>query len=270
MKKTWSKKSRDTVPLRGYDYNKCPMNANSVRYIVFKLYWWSPLTKMENTHIEGSQKDKNKCYRYPGWLNSESISDEARWEGDRPFQIPAQLWVLIYSNKKEGENKSTALLKIPSGHIRSAWEWYHLVGLGKDMNHYKFFDFIILILNFWREFEVLSRLVQKRLQSPHSSAGSLYRILSSYTLAHSYLMKKSARVLHYFWFGLRVVGILQIFHLLTYTNLFHAYYSIRPSHPLSLFLLTIILCCFPPPFLFVPWHILCGGGGRPPRGRKFN
>ncbi len=32
----------------------------------------------------------------------------------------------------------------------------------------------------------------------HSLAGGLYRILSSYSLAHYYFMKKSAEVLHYF------------------------------------------------------------------------
>jgi hypothetical protein len=36
------------------------------------------------------------------------------------------------------------------------------------------------------------------LQSLASSAQGLYRILSSYWLAHSYLMKKSAKVIQYF------------------------------------------------------------------------
>ncbi len=33
---------------------------------------------------------------------------------------------------------STISLKIPSGQIGSAWEWYHWIGLEKDINHYIF------------------------------------------------------------------------------------------------------------------------------------
>ena len=32
-------------------------------------------------------------------------------------------------------------LKVPSGQIGSAWEWYHWIGLEKDINRYMFFIF---------------------------------------------------------------------------------------------------------------------------------
>ncbi len=35
-------------------------------------------------------------------------------------------------------------LKVPSGQIGSAWEWYHWIALQKDINRYMF-----LIFNFW-------------------------------------------------------------------------------------------------------------------------
>ncbi len=43
------------------------------------------------------------------------------------------------------------LLKVPSDQIGSAWEWYHWIGLEKDINHYRFFIFIFY-------FEYLIRL----------------------------------------------------------------------------------------------------------------
>ncbi len=51
-------------------------------------------------------------------------------------------------------------LKVPSGQIGSAWEWYHWIGLEKDINRYMF-DFFILILNIREEFKVLSRFMQQ-------------------------------------------------------------------------------------------------------------
>jgi hypothetical protein len=52
---------------------------------------------------------------------------------------------------------------------------------------FKFFGFDF---EFSKEFKVLSRPIQKWLQSPHYSAGGFYRILSSHSLAHFYFMKK--------------------------------------------------------------------------------
>jgi hypothetical protein len=47
-------------------------------------------------------------------------------------------------------------LKIPSGQIGSAREWYHWIGLEKDMNRYRFL-ILILVLNILKDFKVLSR-----------------------------------------------------------------------------------------------------------------
>ncbi len=60
------------------------------------------------------------------------------------------------------------------------------------------FDLLISVLNIWKDFKVLSRFIQKWIQHPACLDPGLYRILSSYWLAHFYLMKKSAKVLHYF------------------------------------------------------------------------
>ncbi len=59
-------------------------------------------------------------------------------------------------------------LMVPSDQIGSAWEWYHWIGLEKDINLYRF-------LIFWNQsFEYSKRL------------------------AHFYLLKKSAKGMLYF------------------------------------------------------------------------
>jgi hypothetical protein len=97
-------------------------------------------------------------------------------------------------------------LKVPSGQIGSAWEWHHWIGLEKDINCVTLrydqllyvFDFLISLLNIWKDLKVLSHLIQKLTQPPACSDHGFYKILFSYWLAHFYLMKKSAKVLHYF------------------------------------------------------------------------
>ena len=59
-------------------------------------------------------------------------------------------------------------------------------------------NFLFLILNIWKDFKVLSRFIQKWIQPPAYSDHGLHRILTSYWLAHFYLMKKSAKELLYF------------------------------------------------------------------------
>ncbi len=54
-----------------------------------------------------------------------------------------------------------------------------------------FFYFSILILNIWKDFKVMSRVIQKCLRPLASSAHGLYRILSSYWLAN---LKKSSKL----------------------------------------------------------------------------
>ncbi len=60
-----------------------------------------------------------------------------------------------------------------------------------------FLIFFISVLNIWNDFKVLSRFIQKWIQTPASSDYGLYWILSSNWLTHFYLMKKSAKGLHY-------------------------------------------------------------------------
>ncbi len=60
------------------------------------------------------------------------------------------------------------------------------------------FNFLFLILNILQEFKVLSRSMQKWIQPPACSVHGLHRILSSYWLAHCYLMKKSTKVQLFF------------------------------------------------------------------------
>ncbi len=89
-------------------------------------------------------------------------------------------------------------LKVTSGQIGSAWEWYHWIYRPwKGHQPLKVFDFLISVLNIWKEFKVLSRFIQKIIQPPACSDHGLYRILSAYWLVHFYLLKKSARGLHY-------------------------------------------------------------------------
>ena len=60
------------------------------------------------------------------------------------------------------------------------------------------FDFLISVLNIWNNFKVLSRFMQNLTQPPACSDHGLHRILSSYWLAHWYLMKKSSKVQLFF------------------------------------------------------------------------
>ena len=84
-------------------------------------------------------------------------------------------------------------LKVPSGQIGSAlnrpWKGHQSLYV---------FDFLISLLNIWKDFKVLSCFMQKCIQPPACSDHCLQRILSSYRLAHFYLMKKSTKVLLYF------------------------------------------------------------------------
>jgi hypothetical protein len=56
------------------------------------------------------------------------------------------------------------------------------------------FNFLFLILNILNEFKVLSRSMQKWIQPAACLVHDLHRILSSYWLAHCYLMKESTKV----------------------------------------------------------------------------
>ncbi len=81
------------------------------------------------------------------------------------------------------------------------------------------FDFLILILDIWEEFKVLSRFIQKLIQSPAFLDHGLFRILSSYWLSHFSLLKKSAKVRLYF--GLDF-GLLVFFAIVILSQIFRA------------------------------------------------
>ncbi len=53
-------------------------------------------------------------------------------------------------------------------------------------------------MNIWNDFKVLSRFMQKWIHPPACSDHGLHRILSSYWLAHCYLMRKSTKVQIFF------------------------------------------------------------------------
>ncbi len=71
----------------------------------------------------------------------------------------------------------------------------------RTSNRYRFWFFSLL--NIWKDFKVLSCFMQKWIQPPAFSYHGLHRILSFYRLAHFYLMKKSTKMLLYFWFWLQ-------------------------------------------------------------------
>ncbi len=128
-----------------------------------------------------------------------------------PTEMRPLLTVLLGSTShpsgsifSQDENQA---LKVQSGQIGSAWEWYHWIGLEKDIIHYRLF-FYFRSWIFDKSSKFWAALCKKWIQPPACSDHGLHRILSSYWLAHFYLMKKPANVLLYFWFGLGDVGIL--------------------------------------------------------------
>ncbi len=86
-----------------------------------------------------------------------------------------------------------------SGQIGSTSEWYLWIGLEKDINRYRFliFKFPSWIFQKTSKFWAAS--------CKNESNFLLVWILSSYWLAHFYLMKKSAKVLLYFGLDCRML-----------------------------------------------------------------
>ena len=89
------------------------------------------------------------------------------------------------------------VLKVPSGQIGSASEWYYWIGIKGHQPLYVFLFFYILILNIWEEFKVLSRFIQKWIKPPACWDHGLFGILSH---CRTIICWKSATL---FWFGLR-------------------------------------------------------------------
>ncbi len=85
--------------------------------------------------------------------------------------------------------------------VQSDWICMRVVPLDRPWKGHQplqVFDFLILVLNIWKDFNVLSRFTQKLIQPPAYSDHGLFRILSSYWLARFYLLKKSCKGQHYF------------------------------------------------------------------------
>ncbi len=87
------------------------------------------------------------------------------------------------------------------GSVRPDWIWMRVVPLESPLKGHQplyVFDFLISVLNIWNNFKVLSRFMQNWTQPPACPDHGLHRILSSYWLAHCYLMKKFTKVALYF------------------------------------------------------------------------
>ncbi len=100
------------------------------------------------------------------------------------------------------------------GTLRPDWICMRVVPLDRPWNEHQplhVFDFLISLLTIWKDLKILSRFIQKWIQPPACSDYGLYRILSSYWLAHFYLVKKSAKVLHYSGTD---CGMLEFFNIL--------------------------------------------------------
>ncbi len=83
------------------------------------------------------------------------------------------------------------------GTVRPDWICMRVVPLESPLKGHQplyVFDFLISVLNIWKNFKVLSCFMQNWTQSPACSVHGLHRIVSSYWLAHFHLMKKSAKV----------------------------------------------------------------------------
>ncbi len=84
-------------------------------------------------------------------------------------------------------------LKVQSGQIGSAWEWYYWIGLKKDINCY-----MVLIFLFWSWiFENSSKFwaaSYKNASNPPSCCDHrLFRILSCYWMSHFYLLRNPTK-----------------------------------------------------------------------------
>ncbi len=87
------------------------------------------------------------------------------------------------------------------GTVRPDWICMRVVSLESTLKGHQplyVFNFLFLILNILQDFKVLSRSMQKWIQPLACSVHGLHRILSSYWLAHCYLMKKSTKVRLFF------------------------------------------------------------------------
>ncbi len=114
----------------------------------------------------------------------------SRWRNDLIKIWPYYIW--------EVKKQKSCNIK---GTVRPDWICMRVVSLESSLKGHQplyVFNFLFLILNIIQGFKVLSRSMQKWIQPPACSVHGLHSILSSYWLAHCYLMKKSTKVQLFF------------------------------------------------------------------------
>ncbi len=87
------------------------------------------------------------------------------------------------------------------GTVRPDWICMRVVSLESTLKGHQslyVLNFLFLILNIWKDYQVLNHFMLKWLQPSACSDHGLHRILSCYWLAHFHLMKKSVKVHLYF------------------------------------------------------------------------
>jgi hypothetical protein len=84
---------------------------------------------------------------------------------------------------------------------------YQWIGLGKDLNNYRFFNFLFCIfdLEYLIEFKALSRLMQKRIQPPDFLDHDLH-VLTPGSFPPNRLTVERMRERHQLFFGLRLMS----------------------------------------------------------------
>ncbi len=132
-------------------------------------------------------------YKFVLWLVYKCTITFTSWYWGRPWILVRYMILILncisasslfpFSLKKQNQCSLSTIysfcrqficqhwsLKVLSGQIRSALEWYHWIGFEKDINRYRFliFDFLSGI------FKVLSRFMQKWIQHPNCLEPSLH------------------------------------------------------------------------------------------------
>jgi hypothetical protein len=107
------------------------------------------------------------------------------------------------------QSSLSVTLKVPSGQIGSAWEWYNWIGLKKDINHAICFWFFNFDLEYLRRVQI-----SEPLQTKMNSIVGITVCLESFLPVgcHTFICWKNPQSAALFWFGLRIVGFLHIFY----------------------------------------------------------
>ncbi len=101
------------------------------------------------------------------------------------------------------------------GNVRSDWIWMRVVPLDRPWKGHQplqVFDFLISVLNIWKEFKVLSHFIQKIIKPPACSITVCIESFLPIGWCTFISWKNPPKGCWYIWFGLQDVGILQIFY----------------------------------------------------------